>query len=99
MSGVRVSENLPVSAGCVELAQRKVRSIFYSPSNNNALQRKHRKNGSLPNARWNFLLQTVSRKAYAYPDPINRELEPAAMLLKDAVIAVLIPLKEFETCR
>lgn len=99
MSGVKESENVCGAMGCV-LRQRKDRSVVYSPSNSSAPQRKYRKNDSLPDSSWNFLPQTVSRKAYANRNPKRRELKPAVVsLLSDAMIAVLIPLKEFETCR
>lgn len=38
MSGVKVSENVPGAAVCIELLPSKVRSIFYSPANNRTLK-------------------------------------------------------------
>ncbi len=99
MSGVKESENVCGAMGCV-LMQRKDRLVVIPPFTNSAPQRKYRKNGSLPDSRWNFLAQTVSREAYANGNPKRRELKNAVVsLLSDAMIAVLIPLKEFETCR
>ena len=96
MSRVRVSENVPGTAAGVEFLPRRVRSIFNSPANGSVHKRKNRKTDSLPDVRWNFPPQTVSRTANANRDTMSREL---LLAVEDPMIAVLIPLKEFESCR
>jgi hypothetical protein len=98
MSGVKVSENVPGAAVCIELLPSKVRSIFYSPANNRTLKRKYQQIGSLPDVRWNFPPQTVSRTANVNRDAMS-QWKPAASLPIDFMHTALIPLKEFETCR
>ena len=100
MSGVEVSENVPGAAGFAELPQRKVRSAFYSPTTRSALKRQYQERRSIHDVRRKFPPQTVSRTAQATRNAMSRDLTPqAATLLRYPLIAVLIPLKEFETCR
>jgi hypothetical protein len=86
-----------VQRDCDQITQGTSRWIFNSSSHHSALQTKYRKNGSSHETRWNFPAQTVSRKAFAGQQSTKRELQPTAVTLLK--IAVLIPSKEFETCR